>query len=105
MRRLTNLVTVTVTTKDGFEVPAEQPTSDIATFVSTAKKNGVRPVFSIGGWDGSLHFSDLVKTSSKQAAFAEQIKTFMNKYGFAGVDLGTSGLVLPASPAAMTERL
>ncbi|BGO90739.1 hypothetical protein JCM10020v2_002382 [Rhodotorula toruloides] len=78
---------VTITTKDGFEVPADQPKTDINKFVSAAKANGVRPVFSVGGWDGSIHFSDLVKTASKQATFAKQIKSFMDKYGFVGVDL------------------
>ncbi|GAA6005406.1 glycoside hydrolase family 18 protein [Rhodotorula paludigena] len=78
---------VTVTTKTGFQVPADQPTSDITAFVKQAKQAGSKPLFSIGGWTGSLYFSSLVDTPAKQTTFAKQIQQFMAQYGFEGVDL------------------
>ncbi|KPV73520.1 glycoside hydrolase family 18 protein, partial [Rhodotorula graminis WP1] len=44
-------------------------------------------MLTIGGWSGSVYFSDLVSTSKKRAAFANTIKTWMRVYGFKGVDL------------------
>jgi len=66
-------------------------------------------MLTIGGWSGSVYFSDLVSTSKKRAAcvfcasqftrsvrrltqsapnrFANTIKTWLRVYGFKGVDL------------------
>ncbi|GAA5880937.1 hypothetical protein JCM3774_001782 [Rhodotorula dairenensis] len=78
---------VTVTTPDGFSLPTDQPESDMQSFVTTAKSHGVRPVVSVGGWSGSVYFSDLVATAAARVRFAQQLKGFMLKYDFAGVDL------------------
>ena len=83
-------VTVTVTTQTGFSLPPDQPESDVQAFVTEAKAHGVRPVFSVGGWSGSIYFSDLVATAAERITFARQLKAFMDKYGFVGVDLGQS---------------
>ncbi|GAA5929978.1 hypothetical protein JCM10213_002835 [Rhodosporidiobolus nylandii] len=78
---------VTITTASGFQVPADQSTSDIQQFVSLAKAAGSKPVFSIGGWSGSLHFSNLVNSDAARTKLANDIKAFMDQYGFSGVDL------------------
>ncbi|GAA5889669.1 hypothetical protein JCM8208_001092 [Rhodotorula glutinis] len=78
---------VTVTTSNGFKVPEDQSTADISAFVKQAKANGVRPVFSLGGWSGSIYFSSLIDSGTKQASLATKIKAFMDQYGFVGVDL------------------
>ncbi|GAA5952155.1 hypothetical protein JCM8115_003518 [Rhodotorula mucilaginosa] len=78
---------VTVTTQTGFSLPPDQPESDVQAFVTEAKAHGVRPVFSVGGWSGSIYFSDLVATAAERITFARQLKAFMDKYGFVGVDL------------------
>ncbi|TKA57783.1 hypothetical protein B0A53_00932 [Rhodotorula sp. CCFEE 5036] len=78
---------VTVTTQTGFSLPPDQPESDVQAFVTEAKAHGVRPVFSVGGWSGSIYFSDLVATAAERVTFARQLKAFMDKYGFVGVDL------------------
>jgi len=44
-------------------------------------------MFTIGGWGGSLYFSELLRTASGRAAFAQDIVAYLNKYGFAGVDI------------------
>ncbi|GAA5854552.1 hypothetical protein JCM8547_004881 [Rhodosporidiobolus lusitaniae] len=78
---------VTPTTSTGFEVPPDQSIDDLTTFVSSAKAAGSKPVFSIGGWTGSLYFSSLTDTSAKRTKLAKDIKAFIEKYGFAGVDI------------------
>ncbi|GAA5821997.1 hypothetical protein JCM11251_004817 [Rhodosporidiobolus azoricus] len=78
---------VTVTTKNGFEIGGGQPTEDISAFVQGAKAAGSKPVFSLGGWTGSLYFSTLVRTAEKRTKLANDIKSFMEKWDFVGVDL------------------
>ncbi|GAA5971887.1 hypothetical protein JCM11641_001557 [Rhodosporidiobolus odoratus] len=78
---------VTVTTSTGFEIPEGQSTSDITSFVSLAKQAGSKPVFSVGGWSGSVYFSDLTSTADKRQKFANDLESFMNQYGFEGVDI------------------
>ncbi|BGP15020.1 hypothetical protein JCM10213v2_002975 [Rhodosporidiobolus nylandii] len=70
---------VTITTASGFQVPADQSTSDIQQFVSLAKAAGSKPVFSIGGWSGSLHFSNLVNSDAARTKLANDIKAFMDQ--------------------------
>ncbi|KAK4701300.1 chitinase, partial [Phenoliferia sp. Uapishka_3] len=78
---------VTVTTATGLQIPDGQTTSDIQSFVSLAKSNKVRPVFSVGGWDGSLYYSSLLATSTSRKSFAGDLSSFATKWGFEGVDL------------------
>ena len=87
---------VTVTSATGFTVPTDQPASDIKAFVSQAKANGVKPVFSLGGWSGSIHFSSLVDSGTKRASLASKVQAFMTKWGFEGVDLGASFTPVPS---------
>ncbi|KAM0788202.1 hypothetical protein ACM66B_001361 [Microbotryomycetes sp. NB124-2] len=77
----------TRTTSTGFEVGANQPVDQIKNFVKTAKANGVKPVFTVGGWTGSQYFSSHASTDAKRKAFVAKLKQFNDKYGFSGVDL------------------
>ncbi|KAK4050102.1 hypothetical protein OIV83_003673 [Microbotryomycetes sp. JL201] len=77
----------TLTTATGIEVAPNQPVSEIKNFVKTAKANGVKPVFTVGGWSGSKYFSSHASTDAKRKAFASALKAFSDKYGFAGADL------------------
>lgn len=78
---------VTTTTSTGFEIPEGQSISEMEEFVTYTKSKGAKPVFSVGGWSGSLHFSKLVETDAKRQSFAKDLYDFMDKYGFVGIDL------------------
>lgn len=78
---------VTVTTADGFELPEGQSVDQLGEFVQHTKGRGARPVFSVGGWSGSAHFSNLVKTEAGRRAFAKSLDGFMNEHEFVGIDL------------------
>lgn len=49
--------------------------------------DGVKPLVSVGGWTGSVYFSSLVASDTSRNYFAGNITSFINQYGFAGVDL------------------
>ena len=57
------------------------------------RKSDLEVWVSIGGWDmndpgaTSTTFSDLAASSSKQVAFFQSLTSFLNEYGFDGVDL------------------
>jgi chitinase len=78
---------VLTTTSTGFELPEGQSVSEMQDFVKYTKSKGAKPVFSVGGWSGSLYFSKLVETDAKRQAFAKDLYDFMVKYGFVGIDL------------------
>lgn len=56
-------------------------------FVHRCKKASVIPTVAIGGWTGSLYFSDLVATVENRTTFANSLVDFAKKYDFAGVDI------------------
>ncbi|GAA5927514.1 glycoside hydrolase family 18 protein [Sporobolomyces koalae] len=78
---------VTTTTATSFELPADQSIAGLKEFVKVTKSKGAKPVFSVGGWSGSLYFSKLVETDAKRKAFAKDLYAFMTKYGFVGIDM------------------
>lgn len=78
---------VTTTTSTGFELPAGQSVNEMQDFVRHTKSKGAKPVFSVGGWSGSLYFSKLVETEAKRQTFAKDLYDFMVQYGFVGIDL------------------
>lgn len=47
----------------------------------------VKTLISIGGWTWSARFSDVALTDRSRRRFAESCKTFIEKYGFDGVDI------------------
>ncbi|KAM0753751.1 hypothetical protein T439DRAFT_353527 [Meredithblackwellia eburnea MCA 4105] len=59
----------------------------IQAFVDESKSKGKTVLFTAGGWTGSKYFSTLVSVSSKRKLFADKLVTFMNKYGFDGIDI------------------
>ncbi|GAA5837754.1 hypothetical protein JCM5353_008272, partial [Sporobolomyces roseus] len=78
---------VTTTTSSGFELPEGQSVSEMEEFVKYTKSKGANPLFSVGGWSGSLYFSKLVETDAKRSKLAKELVDFMKQYGFVGIDL------------------
>ncbi|SCZ88433.1 BZ3500_MvSof-1268-A1-R1_Chr2-1g04408 [Microbotryum saponariae] len=104
---------VTETDTTGFRVPVVQSEAGVKDFVTAAKANGKKAVFTIGGWIGSRFFgSSVVATDRNRQAFVKDVKAFLDTYTFDGVDfigpsklitaaIATSGLVEPdGSPLA-----
>lgn len=56
-------------------------------FGSACRSNNVIPLLSIGGWSGSVYFSQLVSTAAKRQAFSSAIKSYLTQYSLYGVDL------------------
>lgn len=79
-------VVITTNTAASLEVPFPQTTSDIFAFVQQAKNNKVKPVVSLGGWTGGKYFSSLVATQQSRTSFVSKIQSFVNTYGFEGVE-------------------
>ncbi|GAA5993926.1 hypothetical protein JCM5350_005477 [Sporobolomyces pararoseus] len=82
-------VAVTTKWKDGgaFKIGPGQAESDIKLFTSAAKKHNTKSLVSIGGWSGSIQFSNLVASTENRERFAKEVKEFIHKYNFDGVDL------------------
>lgn len=64
--------------------------------VKNAHKHSTKVVLSVGGWTGSAHFSDAVKTASNRETFATNLAALVTKYDLDGIDLdweypGTAG--------------
>ncbi|ORY90135.1 glycoside hydrolase superfamily [Leucosporidium creatinivorum] len=78
---------VVVTTSTGVSLPGGQTTADITTFVKSAHKKGRKALFTVGGWSGSVYFSDHMISSAKRLAFAKSLETFRSTYGFDGIDI------------------
>ncbi|GAA6056538.1 hypothetical protein JCM3770_006867 [Rhodotorula araucariae] len=76
-----------LTTSSGLALAPGTNAASMKTFVASAVAAGKIPMLTVGGWSGSVYFSDLVSTSTKRAAFANTIKTWLRVYGFKGVDL------------------
>jgi chitinase len=70
-------------------------TDTFTEFASLKKKNqGLKVIIALGGWtfndNGTIWqpvFSDLASTSEKRSQFAKKFLTFLDRYGFDGVDL------------------
>lgn len=55
--------------------------------IHLAHKAGTKVLASIGGFDGSMNFSDAASTAEKRARFASSSKQLINKYEFDGIDI------------------
>lgn len=55
-------------------------------FVTECKNNDVRPLVSFGGWGGSRAFSNLTLSEDSRKAFAKELVTFSQKFGFQGME-------------------
>ncbi|KAL5040878.1 hypothetical protein BDW71DRAFT_212673 [Aspergillus fruticulosus] len=73
----------------------ELSTDTFTEFAGLKRKNpGLKVVIALGGWtfndNGTIWqpvFSDLASTEEKRGRFIDQVLTFMNRYGFDGVDI------------------
>ncbi|GAA5876791.1 hypothetical protein JCM16303_006287 [Sporobolomyces ruberrimus] len=73
------------TTKDGLALPVGSTLDGLKRFVSSAQAAGKRPGLTIGGWEGSQYFSNLVATVANREKFAKTVKTWTSTYGFTSV--------------------
>ncbi len=55
--------------------------------IPLAHKAGTKVLASIGGFDGSMNFSDAASTAETRARFASSSKQLINRYGFDGIDI------------------
>ncbi|GEM10441.1 glycoside hydrolase family 18 protein [Rhodotorula toruloides] len=69
-----------LTTETGVGLAPGTSTAGMKKFASAANAAGKVPVLTIGGWSGSVYFSDLVSTSKKRSAFANVIKSWVTKH-------------------------
>ncbi|KAI9190597.1 glycoside hydrolase [Polychytrium aggregatum] len=56
-------------------------------FIAREKNPNLRTVVSFGGWSGSVHFSNVAKSSSARANFVSKAIAFVNKFHFDGIDI------------------
>ncbi|KIK70248.1 glycoside hydrolase family 18 protein [Collybiopsis luxurians FD-317 M1] len=55
-------------------------------FVSQAKTNNVSSILSIGGWSGSMYFSNAMATSQNRSAFVKTVTGLVDQYGVDGIE-------------------
>ncbi|KZT10932.1 glycoside hydrolase family 18 protein [Laetiporus sulphureus 93-53] len=55
-------------------------------FVSMAHENDVKAMVSIGGWDGSVHYSPSVGSEANITTFVETLSNFIDTYNLDGLD-------------------
>lgn len=75
---------VAPTTSDGFTIPEGQ--TPLQNFVAAARARGKKALVSIGGWTGSVYFSELT-TEGKREGFVNQLVQFANDNAIDGLDL------------------
>ncbi|KAI8331878.1 glycoside hydrolase superfamily [Chlamydoabsidia padenii] len=61
--------------------------SRLASVVSQAHSNNKTVSLSVGGWTGSLHFSDLVSTQESRESFATILTKAVSDYNLDGIDI------------------
>ncbi|KAI9353777.1 glycoside hydrolase superfamily, partial [Obelidium mucronatum] len=57
------------------------------TGTARVKYPNLRTVISVGGWSGSVHFSNIAKSATATANFVKNIKKYLSDNGFDGLDL------------------
>ncbi|BGP18683.1 hypothetical protein JCM10213_006905 [Rhodosporidiobolus nylandii] len=77
----------TLTSSDGIELAPGMTIGGMQDFVQRANSAGKKPLLTIGGWSGSVYFSSLVSTASSRTGFANTLSSWIDQYGFAGVDI------------------
>ncbi|KAG9311720.1 glycoside hydrolase family 18 protein [Chiua virens] len=55
-------------------------------FTAAAKTNNVKPILTVGGWDGSIYWSSSVATAQNRTTFANALVQYANAHGFTGLD-------------------
>ncbi|SCV70986.1 BQ2448_3748 [Microbotryum intermedium] len=92
-----------VTSKDGIAFAENGIRNGIEKFVSDAHSKKKKAVLSIGGYEGSVYFSTLVRTKSARAKFVKQICGLIKKYGWDGVDFDWEFPNALGSPANVVD--
>ncbi|KJZ76818.1 hypothetical protein HIM_03695 [Hirsutella minnesotensis 3608] len=76
-----------------FAIPAEDGTLSfegdwfLSQVVMDLHGKGVQALLSVGGWTGSNHFSNIVKTQSKSATLIDSIVKYINMHNLDGIDI------------------
>ncbi|EAU81461.1 endochitinase [Coprinopsis cinerea okayama7 len=55
-------------------------------FVEQAKQHNVKALLSLGGWTGSIYFSDHVSTPERRTAFVKAVVDLATQYNLDGID-------------------
>ncbi|KAG8216471.1 glycoside hydrolase family 18 protein [Butyriboletus roseoflavus] len=58
----------------------------VDTFTAAAAANNVKPILTVGGWDGSLYWSSSVATAANRTTFANSLAQYAFAHGFTGLD-------------------
>ncbi|ORZ11431.1 glycoside hydrolase superfamily, partial [Absidia repens] len=61
--------------------------NQLKTVVKEAHSNKKKVSLSVGGWSGSVHFSDLVKSSGSRQKFAKTLIKTVSEYNLDGIDI------------------
>jgi len=76
-----------VTTADEAMVSLEGPDATLLPqFVTMAHQNNVSAGLSIGGWGGSLYFSNAVATATNRTAFVKAVTNLVSNYSLDAID-------------------
>ncbi|KAH0834836.1 glycoside hydrolase family 18 protein [Lanmaoa asiatica] len=67
------------------EVILSDPTM-VDQFTAAAVTHNVKPILTVGGWDGSLYWSSSVATSQNRSTLANSLAQYANAHGFTGLD-------------------
>lgn len=76
-------------------VPSDPGDVDLYSQFTALKTSTLKTWIAVGGYDFSdlgptrTAWSDMASTAAGRAAFIASLKSFMSKYGFQGVDIGT----------------
>ncbi|GAA5974702.1 hypothetical protein JCM11641_007231 [Rhodosporidiobolus odoratus] len=76
-----------LTSSTGLALAPGTTTAGMVDFATRANNAGKKPLITIGGWSGSVYFSDLVSTAAKRTNFANTVRSWIVDYKFAGVDI------------------
>ncbi|KZV72372.1 glycoside hydrolase family 18 protein [Peniophora sp. CONT] len=85
------------TTEDGGLTLNGSEPDVLPSFVTEAKKHGVKALVSLGGWTGSRWFSTAIGSPENRTAFVNTVNAFAEEYDLDGVDFdweapGTQGI-------------
>ncbi|KAI8452407.1 glycoside hydrolase superfamily [Phakopsora pachyrhizi] len=88
----TDLIFFVATTEPGLklgygDIPRDLWEPLIHEFVKQCKSANVVPRLAVGGWTGSVYFSDLVSTDEKRHQYAAFLSKYAQERGFEGLDL------------------
>ncbi|KAN0085913.1 glycoside hydrolase family 18 protein [Tylopilus felleus] len=67
------------------EVIVSDPTL-VDQFTAAATANNVKPILTVGGWDGSLYWSSSVANAQNRSSFANSLVQYAFAHGFTGLD-------------------